>query len=233
MKRIKFYLDFDGTITQNDVVDMVLDRFADKKWLEVEKEWQAGKIGSRECLERQVRMLKMSPEELKKLCAEVKVDPFFTAFLKTTEKWGIPVTIVSDGFEVIIREVLQKHLADNPGSLKSIPIYSNNIEWTAKGPQAAFLSEDRCRHACANCKPEIIKNTAWADDTILFVGDGLSDRYAAQISSLTFAKGKLLQFCKDNELAYQEYENFGDVKQWLEKNYESLKSFYSIQPRIV
>lgn len=233
MKRIRFYFDFDGTITENDVVDLVLERFADKSWKKIEKEWQEGKIGSRECLSRQMALVKASPEDLAKLCGEVKVDEHFLSLLKTAKKLEIPVTIVSDGFEFIIRRVLERHLSGHPEFLGKIPVYSNRIEWTPKGPKAIFISDDRCRHACANCKPEVIKNTAWADDTILFVGDGLSDRFAAQISSLTFAKGKLLQYCVDNELAYEPYENLGDVEAWLVKNYDTLKNYYAIQPKII
>ncbi len=46
--------DFDGTITLKDSTDLLLDRFADPAWLDIEKEWLLGKIGSRECLERQL-----------------------------------------------------------------------------------------------------------------------------------------------------------------------------------
>jgi len=40
--------DFDGTITCADTVDAILEHFAMPAWLDVEAEWKAGKIGSRE-----------------------------------------------------------------------------------------------------------------------------------------------------------------------------------------
>ena len=58
VKRIKFFIDFDGTITLEDVVDRVLDRFASGEWKKVEREWVEGKIGSRECLSRSPRSSK-------------------------------------------------------------------------------------------------------------------------------------------------------------------------------
>lgn len=233
MKRIKFYLDFDGTITQNDVVDTILERFADKSWQKVEKKWQEGKIGSRECLSRQLKLVKASQEDLKKLCDEVAVDPHFLSFLQAAFKMDCQVTITSDGFGFVIRNILDRYLVGHEDLLKKIPIYSNDIEWTASGPEAVFSSPDLCRHKCANCKPEVIKNTAWPDDTVLFVGDGLSDRYAAHIASMTFAKGKLLKYCQDNEIAYEPFMDFSDVEKWFLKNYEILRSRYAIQPRIV
>ena len=57
---IKFFVDFDGTITKKDVVDMILERFADPSWKTVEKDWTEGKIGSRECLTKQLALVSAS-----------------------------------------------------------------------------------------------------------------------------------------------------------------------------
>ncbi|PYS76594.1 MAG: phosphatase, partial [Acidobacteria bacterium] len=42
------FLDFDGTISERDAIDAMLEAFAAPEWLAVEEEWQAGRIGSRE-----------------------------------------------------------------------------------------------------------------------------------------------------------------------------------------
>ena len=36
--------DFDGTITLKDSTDLLLKRFADPAWLDIEKEWLRGKL---------------------------------------------------------------------------------------------------------------------------------------------------------------------------------------------
>ena len=224
MKKFKFYLDFDGTITQNDVVDMMLERFADKSWQVIEKEWQNGKIGSRECLSKQIALLKASPEDLALLCQEIKIDDYFISFLKCADELSIPVRIVSDGFDYVIRQVLNRVLKDHPDLLQALPIFSNKIEWVSSSPKAIFSSGKLCDHGCANCKPEIIRQTASKEDMVLFVGDGLSDRYAVQRADISFAKGKLLQYCRDQRLNHVPYEHFGQVEEWLLKNYTTLKS---------
>lgn len=226
MKKIKFYLDFDGTITQTDVVDMVLERFADPSWKDIEEEWAEEKIGSRECLSRQIALVRATPQDIKDLCGEVRLSGGFVSFLQTTQKLDIPVKIVSDGFELIIRTILEKQLGADAGLLHKVPVYSNRIEWDGGKPKAVFLSEDPCRHGCANCKPEVIKNTAWFDDTIIFVGDGHSDRHASEICNLTFAKDNLLEFCRQNYIDHEPFTDFGDIEAWLVKNYQSLKSAY-------
>ena len=56
--------DFDGTITRSDTIDAILEQFALPQWLDVEAEWAAGKIGSRECLAQQAQYLRVTPTEL-------------------------------------------------------------------------------------------------------------------------------------------------------------------------
>ena len=51
------WLDFDGTLTNSDVVDAVIREFsADGKWQQIEEAWQAGVIGSRACLAGRCRL---------------------------------------------------------------------------------------------------------------------------------------------------------------------------------
>jgi len=41
-----------------------LERFADPVWREVEAAWQGGRISSRECMARQMTLLRVTPEVL-------------------------------------------------------------------------------------------------------------------------------------------------------------------------
>ena len=55
--RPTLFVDFDGTITCRDTTDAVLEAFADPSWLAVEREWVAGRIGSRACLTAQMALV--------------------------------------------------------------------------------------------------------------------------------------------------------------------------------
>ena len=222
MRNIHFFLDFDGTISTGDVVDLVLERFADKRWKDVEKEWAEGQIGSRECLRRQIELVKASPEDLQKLVSHVRLDPHFLAFLKKAEDLGVLVTIVSDGFDLLIEQVLRQNVHDRQWIVKGIPIFSNKLRKTGKGFEAVFPT-DPCEHGCANCKAAVMRKLVAVDDNVFFVGDGWSDRFAAEKAHLTFAKGRLLAFCRDNGLENIEYVDFGKITQWLDDNHSFLR----------
>ena len=212
MDPIRFFIDFDGTVTKNDVVDLILERFASAEWRKIEREWVGGKIGSRECLTRQIALVSATREDLIKLCEEVEVDPHFFLFLKTAKDLAIPVTIVSDGFQVVIEEVLKVY---------TVPIFSNQLEWHGPNVRVRFPNGPVCEHACANCKSRVIENHRMPGEKVIFVGDGLSDRFAAMSSDLTFAKdgtnnhSPLLKFCEEKKLTHKKYSSFKEIEEWI------------------
>ena len=133
------------------------------------------------------------------------------------------VTIVSDGFDVLIERILKKNLAGKTGYLKALPIFSNHLQPNGGGFKAVFPSERVCPHGCANCKAALIKKLTSADDNVFFVGDGMSDRYAAEAAHLVFAKGKLLEHCVKRRIDHIAYSDFRKVTEWLSENYPILR----------
>ena len=56
MKDFVFFSDFDGTITKEDTLNKFLQLYAYPEWIDVENKWLEGKIGSKECIEKQMQM---------------------------------------------------------------------------------------------------------------------------------------------------------------------------------
>ena len=76
------FVDFDGTIAPQDTTDLILERFADPAWRDIEEEWRAGRIGSRECMVRQIDLIRAIEEELDAFINEIEIDPgFLTSFV--------------------------------------------------------------------------------------------------------------------------------------------------------
>ncbi len=73
-------VDFDGTIVHQDATDLILERFALPEWRDVERDWVAGRIGSRECLARQVDLVRASETDLNSLRNENEIAPDIPAF---------------------------------------------------------------------------------------------------------------------------------------------------------
>ena len=91
--------DFDGTITRTDVIDTILQRFADPSWEAIEDQWLKGEIGSRECLSRQLSLVRALPAELLAYFDTVEIDPDFPDFVDLVIGLGASIEVVSDGIE--------------------------------------------------------------------------------------------------------------------------------------
>ncbi|MBI4433122.1 MAG: MtnX-like HAD-IB family phosphatase [Candidatus Omnitrophica bacterium] len=207
-QQVRFFIDFDGTISNEDVVDRILERFAKPQWQEIEKEWAEGKIGSRECLDRQLALVSASPGDFEKLLSEISIDPGFVSFMAACRERSIPVVIVSDGFDLVIRRVL--------AGMNSFLLYSNRLETAGEGLKPSFAGET-CEHGCANCKPAVMRRFTDGRKSV-FVGDGLSDRFAAHAADFVFAKKKLLDYCVEKKIAHQPYTSFKDIEKWIPRN---------------
>lgn len=209
------FSDFDGTIAQVDVTDVILSEFADPAWREVEDEWVQERIGSRECLKRQMALVNASAEQLDALIDRVPLDPDFAAFHALMRERGIPFYVVSDGFDYVIRRVLRNCGVDGE-LLNGSHLFSSAMKVREKSVEVDFPHwPEVCSHGCATCKPEVIRRVRGQNRPVIFIGDGLSDRFAVEEADVVFARDKLLEYCREHRLACTPFETFGEIEQQL------------------
>lgn len=201
------FLDFDGTISKRDAIDLILERFADEKWMAVEESWKSGFIGSRECLSEQVALIDASPDEINGLLSEIGLDSGFRELLKQAWRYNIKTQVISDGFDYCIERILSRIPAQQRPSYFSSHLEFRNKKWHTNFPYCS----DLCEHGCATCKPLLMKNLNPEGLPVIFVGDGLSDRYAAQAADLVFAKKGLAEYCSSMDIDFLAYDDLYDV----------------------
>ncbi len=206
------FSDFDGTITRLDVTDEILEHFADHSWHEVEDQWLRAEIGSRECFERQAALVRATVNQLNELIDAIPLDPDFPAFFRFLKAQQLPFYIVSDSFDYVIRRVLKRVGAD--GELRNgRHLFSTGLEFESGGLRATFPhSNHGCNHGCATCKPAIIRKVRKKQQQVIFIGDGLSDRFAVEEADVVFAKHELLAYCRQHGLSCRPFDTFGDVQ---------------------
>jgi 2-hydroxy-3-keto-5-methylthiopentenyl-1-phosphate phosphatase len=210
------FSDFDGTIAQVDVTDVILSEFADPAWREVEEEWVQGRIGSRECLKRQMAMVDASAKQLDALIDAVPLDPHFAAFHALSRERGIPFCVVSDGFDYVIRRVLRNCGVDGE-LLNGSHLFSSSMRVRGGSVEVDFPHWHKvCAHGCATCKPEVMRRVRGGHRPVIFIGDGLSDRFAVEEADVVFARDKLLGFCREHHVACTAFETFAEIEQHLE-----------------
>lgn len=218
------FCDFDGTVTQIDVTDLLLTQFAHPSWREVEQEWIRGLIGSRECLERQMALVEASAKELNSLIDSVPIDPHFSKFFRFTRKRDLPFYLLSDGFDFIIRRVLKRCRIS--GQVRNgTHLFSSGLRVEGRRLLPWFPhSALPCEHGCAMCKAAVMRRLKRDRHPVIFIGDGLSDRYAVEEADLVFARRPLLAYCRERGLACEPFGSFVEIEQALEPWVFSLDS---------
>ena len=196
-------VDFDGTVVLEDTTDLNLEHFADPSWRIVETAWIEGRIGSRECLSRQIDLVRASEADIDRLADAAPIDPDFADFVGACRKFGLRPMIGSDGFDRIIARVLSR-------AGISLPVVGNRMvplgdgRWRAEFPHMV----GECRSQSGNCKCRQFQGQIAPR---LLVGDGRSDFCPASSATMVFAKKALAIHCRKSRIDHIEIASFADA----------------------
>lgn len=220
--KLKFYIDFDGTITMNDVWINSIGKFIkDKaKFKEVEEDFVSLKITSRECIRRELEIVEdFSFEQFDKYLDDESLDPYFKKFLDWCNENDYPVKIVSEGLDYYINYILRKENID-------AEVYSNKLIVSDDNKLMCEFPyrDEHCSYCGVSKRNILVDGTNDLDDEIsVFIGDGVSDYCVSNYADIIFAKKRLASYCWKNNLTYFEYKDFSDVIKKIEKLKEQRK----------
>jgi 2,3-diketo-5-methylthio-1-phosphopentane phosphatase len=207
MKRAKILLDFDGTVTMKDTVDAILERFAAPAWRDVEEDWKAGRIGSRDCLSKQTALIEATPKEIDGLIDGIEIDPGFDELLETCARLGVDITIVSDGYRRSIERVLARAGRELP-SRSGVLEYRGRRRWKLASP----VSRADCSSGSNTCKCMVASEI---NVPTILIGDGRSDFCVAGEVDFVLAKGPLARHCAENGIEHRPIAGLSDAAKLL------------------
>ncbi len=143
--------------------------------------------------------------------------PSSRPFASSRARQRLPIYILSDGFDYVIRRVLkragvERHFRSGSNLFAS----ALRVEGRRLAPSFPH-SPEPCEHGCATCKAALIRRLREGRHPVIFVGDGMSDRFAVELADVVFAKRHLLAYCRENGIACHPFDTFKDVQARLEK----------------
>lgn len=204
----KIFVDFDGTITRQDVGEHMFLKFGDAdEARDIADRWIRKEINSIDA-SRQLcgTVTDFDPGLFEEFLDTMEVEESFIEFVKFCETHNIDMYILSDGLDYYIDKLLSREKLDH------LKVYSNKLTFDNEGnlvPKFPYTDEE-CK-LCANCKRNHILNHSSDEDITLYVGDGFSDTCPAQHVDFIFAKKSLLKYCEENRISYYPFNNFNDV----------------------
>ena len=199
--KCRVLVDFDGTIAPIDTTDLLLEQFAAPAWRDIEEDWKAGRIGSRECMVRQIDLVRATPAEMDAFIGSVEIDRGFRGFVHLVRRLGHTLIVLSDGLDRTIRTVLDRHDID-------VPYFANHLQW--RGGDRWRLTFPHAKSDCAplsgNCKCSFAEGRP--RELNIVVGDGRSDFCLAERADLVLAKASLLEHSRATDLPHIAFKNF-------------------------
>lgn len=195
------YCDFDGTITKGDSVNRFFEMYAPEKWMDSERLWIEGKISSRENAIIQVGLLKnVSQRQLDDYINSIEIDDYFLDFVDYVKSNNIKLTILSDGFDLFIKKVLERYDLD-------IPFYANKLIYRNGDFSIEFPHyNENCDKKAGMCKCQKVKESRFC-----YIGDGTSDLCIASKADLLFASSNLHEYCKKNNIKHSHFTSFCNI----------------------
>ena len=203
-------IDYDGTIALTDVTDAVLEEHVPGAWEGLDELYILGEVGSRWLMERQAPLLPADPTALLRTAAAQPHDPSFVPFVMRALAAGIHVEVVSDGFGFFIGPAMKML------GLPEVPIITARTTFGPSGTTIGWPNGNPACFVCGTCKRMRVLGHQAAGRSVVFVGDGESDRYAAAHADRIFAKRRLVTVCEENGWDYTRWHRFAELDSWLE-----------------
>ena len=207
-------VDFDGTISTVDVTDRLIARYAtDPTWKERDQEYMAGRSGSRDLLAWDLSILGADRATLEREAATQSLDETFPDLVRACRLQGAAVEVVSDGLGFHIEPALRRL------GLDDLPVATSAAVFPSPGDEEPArltfpFGHDSC-FVCGTCKRERVLRHQAAGRVVVFVGDGVTDRFAAAHADIIFAKAALASICGEEGWAFRAWDRFAEIRDWL------------------
>lgn len=211
-KAFKIFVDFDGTITKEDIGDAVFTKFGDSETVQkIISDLLSDRISAKDCWLKLCESVDfVDKKELDDFILKMDIDETFHSLVDYCESNNIKLFVLSDGFDYYINLILARE------KLNHLTVFSNKLEIIGNKLTPSFPFYDSGCTTTANCKRNHIINNSGDDEYTVFIGDGNSDKYTIHFCDFVFAKDDLLKYCEKERISYFPFINFNDVKERME-----------------
>ncbi len=197
--------DFDGTITRRDTLHLIVDTFGDRAvWDENEPALRRGEISIEQAMAAEFATVRATPEQVRELVlADAGLREGFVEFVAWARGNGHRVVILSSGFRSVIDTVLESL------GVADLEVHSHEahfspegtrLEWTARG--------ERCGLCDRNCKRHDLARLQRPDESVVYLGDGISDRCVSGAADLVFARDGLAEYLTEIGTPFVPFDDF-------------------------
>jgi len=192
---VRLVLDWDGTVTERDTLDLLLQEFGDPKIYEhVESELGRTMTLNEVIAAEFATVTAPLAEVVPWLCDHARIRPGFAELARTHRP-----LIISSGFHETIEPLLERDRV-----LDAVDLRANRIDPRPDGWRVLF----RADHTCATCGEPCKREDLPADGQVVYAGDGYSDRCVALAADRVFATDGLAAWLADQGVPFEPLTDF-------------------------
>ncbi|MCX7835043.1 MAG: MtnX-like HAD-IB family phosphatase [bacterium] len=208
MKKV-YLIDFDGTITVQDTLQWLLDRYGMKNWREIEQEVEKGLLKEKDVYTIEMKSLKIPiSEAISEILKEVQLRNGFFEFYEYCQRFNYQIVVVSAGFRQIIIPFLNQYNFQ-------VKLFANELIENDSDEGWSFYNSitplPDCEHSLCKCVPflEYYEKGYY----VTFIGDGITDYCIAKRCEQVYAlKGSNLEkMLEKYSKKYFSFNTFLDV----------------------
>jgi 2-hydroxy-3-keto-5-methylthiopentenyl-1-phosphate phosphatase len=207
--------DFDGTITEEDVMVGLLDNFCDQDWYEFVRKWERKEVTLREALRVMYGMIKATKEDVDGFVdTKVVVRKGFSDFVHWCQGNGIEFRVVSEGMDYVIHRTL-----GNVGV--EAPVTTNHLVFDGPGIKVTFpetppLCDHEDKDICGTCKVTHVRRAGTGGKVVVYIGDGSTDARPAREADIVFARRLLAERLAATGTDFHPFSDFHEIRAPLE-----------------
>lgn len=212
---LAFVSDFDGTITADDFFTLAAVRYFDDAMLAPWRAYQAGEKKHFDALNEMFQQLKNLPD-LESFTKSIAIDSCFPETAELCRRKRIPLYICSAGCDWYINLLIGSIIREN-----HICLVTNHCDYSPKtGLVMARLPQN---HPCYDdeigiSKAGVVRQLKEQGFRVVFAGDGKPDILPAREADVVFAKKKLLELCRQEDIPTENFASFADIYRYLKEN---------------
>jgi 2-hydroxy-3-keto-5-methylthiopentenyl-1-phosphate phosphatase len=207
MKKTVVQLDFDGTVTEEDISFLLLDTYDGGNWRSYLDEYAAGDIsvgtfnkivfGSIKADEKTMTDFVLSSPKS-------KVRPGLKEFVDYCAENDIKITVVSNGLTFYIQAIF------NRLGINGLDIHAAENVFSPAGMKVRYLGPDG-KEIEAGFKEAYTDMLHKKGYQVIYIGNGTSDIYPSRKAEYIFATADLLLRCRQEKIKCYPFEDFHDI----------------------
>ncbi|MFN2469941.1 MAG: HAD-IB family phosphatase [Gaiellaceae bacterium] len=203
-------LDFDGTVTEEDMLDRIAREFGDPVvFEEVEHGFERGEVTLRYEIERKLGSVCRPVAAVALWQIEhARLRPGLRELAELARRRGWRLEIVSSSFHELIEPLLAHHGLE-------VAVHANRVEDGRDGWLVHWAFGEDCETCGEACKRVALERFEGSE--IVYVGDGYSDRCAARAADRVFATSELAGYLEREGVAHEHFDDFHSVVAALER----------------